>query len=92
MDMECTNGPTQVFTKETGKTTKSQDMVTTPGTTAEPFRGTGSIIICMAKESTNGPMEDSISVTGCAESNMASEYTKPSTPISSTASGKRVNV
>ena len=42
--------------------------------------------------STNGPTEDSISVTGCAESNMASEYTKPSTPISSTASGKRVNV
>ena len=34
-------------------------MVIIPGTTAEPIRGTGSIIICMAKESTNGPMAES---------------------------------
>ena len=41
MVMECTNGPTQVFTKGIGKTTKSLDMVTIHGTTAEPIRGTG---------------------------------------------------
>ena len=70
MVMECTNGPTQVFTKETGKTTKSLDMVTTPGTTAGPIRGTGSIIICMAKESTNGPMAESTRVNMSTIKNM----------------------
>lgn len=46
-------------------------MATIPGTTAGLIRDTGSIIICMAKESINGPMAESTKGNTLTIKNMA---------------------
>jgi hypothetical protein len=54
--MEFTNGQMVVNTKETGWTTKYQDLVNINGMIKEVTEVTGKIIICMGKEFTHGLM------------------------------------
>ena len=56
MDMEYINGQIQVYTKEIGNKIKYRVMESTPGMMVERTKGTGLIIICMAKEYTVGQM------------------------------------
>lgn len=54
--MEFTNGQMVVNTKETGWTTKYQDLANISGMIKEVTEVTGKIIICMGKEFTHGLM------------------------------------
>ena len=60
--MECTSGPTEVFTKELGTPTKSLIMGNTHGTMVGLTKATGWTTICMVKESTNGRMVENMKV------------------------------
>jgi hypothetical protein len=53
----------EVFTKELGTPTKSLIMESIRGTTVGLTKATGLTTICMAKESTNGRMEENTRVT-----------------------------
>jgi hypothetical protein len=62
MDMECTNGRMEASIKVIGFKIKSQAMVNIHGMIKELIKGIGLIIICMAKEYTDGRMEDNTKV------------------------------
>lgn len=64
------NGQITAYTKETGKTTKYQDMVNTPGMMEEHIKGIGKITICMVKVFTNGLMVVSMKVSTSTIKNM----------------------
>lgn len=63
MGMVCISGPMEVFIKELGTPTKSLIMESIHGTMVGLTKATGLTTICMAKESTNGRMEENMKVT-----------------------------
>jgi hypothetical protein len=74
MDTVCTNGPTAVFTKETGIRIRYLVMESIFGMTAELTKDIGLKITCMVKESTCGPTAESTKVNTSTTRSMAMEF------------------
>jgi hypothetical protein len=75
MDMEYINGQTEVFIREIGTKIRFLNMENTTGMMEEHIKGTGLIIICMAKACTNGLTVENMKENMSMTKNMDMEFT-----------------